>query len=461
MTSTIKVNNIQNQCGANIIKENSNTITLGASGDTIALASGASQTGFGREGSVNWQTGSIKTSTFTAANGEGYFCNTAGGAFTVNLPAGSAGNIVAISDYNESFSATNKITIDPNGTDKIGGVNENAILNTAGQTAVFVFIDSTEGWVSTSNSTTRISGELQYITASVSGSGNTLSTAPDCGNFKIATFTGPGNFVVCTAACSSIAKVDYLIVAGGAGGGQDRGGAGGAGGYRETYTPAVSGTYTASPLALATSTTVTAQTYPIVIGAGGAGRSSGTAQGGSGGVSSGLGITSAGGGGGGGSSPTSGAAGGSGGGGAGGPSSSGGAGNTPPVSPSQGNAGGAGYSAGNIDSGPGGGAGGAGGNAEPPAASKAGGIGVSTEITGAAVGYAGGGGGGGSGNPGPASPTFGGGSGGGSPATPPGVTGNGVANKGGGGGGSRGTSPVGANGGNGGSGVVIIRFRFQ
>ena len=45
MTSTIKVDNIQNQCGANIIKEDSNTITLGASGDTIALASGASQTG--------------------------------------------------------------------------------------------------------------------------------------------------------------------------------------------------------------------------------------------------------------------------------------------------------------------------------------------------------------------------------------------------------------------------------
>ena len=65
MTSTIKVNNIQNQCGANIINESSNTITIGASGDTIALASGASQTGFGRTGTVDWQT-SIKTSTFTA-----------------------------------------------------------------------------------------------------------------------------------------------------------------------------------------------------------------------------------------------------------------------------------------------------------------------------------------------------------------------------------------------------------
>ena len=52
------------------------TITIGASGDTVTLASGASQTGFGRTGSVDWQTGSIKTATFTAHNGEGYFADT-------------------------------------------------------------------------------------------------------------------------------------------------------------------------------------------------------------------------------------------------------------------------------------------------------------------------------------------------------------------------------------------------
>ena len=87
MTSTIKVNNIQNQCGANIINENSNTITIGASGDTIALASGASQSGFGRTGTVDWQT-TIYTnsnSPLTVESGKGYFCNTAGGSFEVDL----------------------------------------------------------------------------------------------------------------------------------------------------------------------------------------------------------------------------------------------------------------------------------------------------------------------------------------------------------------------------------------
>jgi len=53
MSSIIKVDTIQNQSGANIISESSNTITVGASGDTITIPSGATisnsgtATGFG------------------------------------------------------------------------------------------------------------------------------------------------------------------------------------------------------------------------------------------------------------------------------------------------------------------------------------------------------------------------------------------------------------------------------
>ena len=67
MTSEIKVNNIKKASGS--------TITIGESGDTISLASGASQTGFGITCTVNWQT-TIKTGDFTALSGEGYFVNT-------------------------------------------------------------------------------------------------------------------------------------------------------------------------------------------------------------------------------------------------------------------------------------------------------------------------------------------------------------------------------------------------
>ena len=90
MASTIKVDNVQNQPGTNIINKCSVTTTIGAGagdtinvcgatvnigrcGGTVALACGATQTGFGRAGSVDWDTASIKTGTFTAVSGNGLF----------------------------------------------------------------------------------------------------------------------------------------------------------------------------------------------------------------------------------------------------------------------------------------------------------------------------------------------------------------------------------------------------
>ena len=211
MTSTIKVNNIQNQCGQNIINENSNTITIGASGDTIALASGASQSGFGREGSVDWQTGSIKTTTFTAVSGEGYFINQ-GSAITMNLPAGSAGAIVAVSDYARNF-ATYNLTVTPNGSEKIGGVAASVQLNVDGQAATFVYVDSTKGWINVQNAEDTETGQPPYIVAC---GGNTTIT---CGDFKTHIFTGPGTFTVtCKGSPAGSNGVEYLVVAGGSGG---------------------------------------------------------------------------------------------------------------------------------------------------------------------------------------------------------------------------------------------------
>ena len=51
-----------------------------------------------------------------------FFANTTGSAFNMNLPAGSAGAIVSVADYAGTWQ-TNALTVVPNGTDKIGGVN--------------------------------------------------------------------------------------------------------------------------------------------------------------------------------------------------------------------------------------------------------------------------------------------------------------------------------------------------
>jgi hypothetical protein len=461
MTSTIKVNNIQNQCGANIINENSNTITIGASGDTIALASGASQSGFGRSGSVNWQTGSIKTSTFTAANGEGYFCNTSGGAFTVNLPVGSAGAIVSVSDYTRTFQ-TNNLTVAPNGSEKIGGIAADAILVTEGQTATFVYVDATEGWINTQETSNSLTGKT-FVTAT----GGTIATV--CTNFKVHTFTGPGTFCVSQiASCSEDNVVSYTVVAGGGGG---MGGGAGAGGFREVNSP--SAPFTASPLngycTPGNRVTITASAFPITVGAGGAGAGTGgDPPSGSAGTNSVFStITSTRGGRGGrwGNTgfPNSDVNGGSGGGGGQRDPSGGGVGtgNTPPVSPAQGTNGGSSPADGSEcgAAGGGGGATAAGTNGTPGQAG-AGGVGATNTITGSPVARAGGGGGGGripGASSGAGSPCGTGGAGARS-CSPAGS--NGTTNTGGGGGGGGYQSCYGV-GGNGGSGVVIIRYRFQ
>ena len=72
-----------------------------------------------------------------------------------------------------------------------------------------------------------------------------------------------------------------MIVAGGGGGAGGNYGGGGAGGFREVKSPVTP--YTASPLdgypSSPNRVTVTAQGYPIVVGAGGAGVPGGTTNG--------------------------------------------------------------------------------------------------------------------------------------------------------------------------------------
>ena len=454
-----------------IDKQSGSTLTLGGSGTAVTLACGATQTGFGRTGTVDWQTGSIKTATFTAANGEGYFCNTSGGAFTVNLPAGTAGNIVSVVDYTNTFQ-TNALTVAPNGTEKIGGIAASVALSTEGQSVTFVYVDATEGWKNIQDSTSNVTGNA-FIVASVSGACNTLVTAPCCANVKIATFTGPGTFCVSQVhPCAANNEVSYMVVAGGGGGGTAIGGGGGGGGFRETKSPVTP--YTASPLdgysTPGNRITVSATPYTITVGGGGpAGTPGSPTQGVTGGVSTFSTITSAAGGGGG-ATPNSGIAGGSGGGGANG-NANGGAGNTPPTTPSQGFPG---NGVGGCGIGGAGGGGGAtvagsqapasGGNpSSNPQPGGAGGAGATTSISATPTAYAGGGGGVGRGPAGSNNGGVGGAGGGGAGAYPTAAV-AGTPNTGGGGGGGYqcGVSPapfvLGANGG---SGIVIIRYKFQ
>ena len=449
--STIKVNTITKRTGS--------TLTLGESGTTVTLACGATQSGFGRTGTVDWQTSSIKTSTFTAVSGEGYFVNTTSSAVTVNLPAGVAGAIVGLKDYAGTWQ-TNAVTLNPNGSDKIGGGNAiDPTLTAEGGSVLLVFVDSTQGWLATSQSVTESpSGKELFICAS----GGTPSQS---GDFEIRTFTSSGTFTVNSLATNSPNNIiDYVVVAGGGGGGSGTSagsGGGGAGGYRS---------FTSQPVSI--------QGYPVTIGAGGGGAPPGAnpvPAGSQGSTSTFISNSSAGGGGGGSQGPSPHINGGPGGSGGGGsyPAGNGGTGNTPPVSPPQGNDG---FPLGPSDNGGGGGGAGAAGQPGPSCGGSTGGVGVDiSPLYGSGVGesgfVSGGGGGGGYGAIGTIAGGNGGGGdgfGGGGPTSPTSgvaTATSGTANTGGGGGGaaSQAGPSIGPSMtiGSGGSGVVIIRYKRQ
>src|SRR5210317_1682012 len=151
MASIIKVDTIQDQDGNNIINENANTITIGASGDTISIPSGATlansgtASGFG----ISWQS-AIKTASFTAVAGEGYLVNTTSGAITITLPASaSVGDQIIFTDYARTW-GTNSVTLNRNGLNIQGGAN-NAIYAIDGQSVNIVYSGATQGWIPNSD----------------------------------------------------------------------------------------------------------------------------------------------------------------------------------------------------------------------------------------------------------------------------------------------------------------------
>ena len=186
MAGILKVDTIQNANADNIITQtNSTTLTIGTSGDTVTLAAGATSSGFGRSGTVNWDT-TKKTTGFTAVNGVGYFCDTTSAAFTMTLPSTpSAGDIIALKDYANTFD-TNNLTVGRNGSN-INGFAANAVISVQGQALTLIYIDATQGWSAIYGATDSDLPTPQFVAAT----GGTISC---CGDFKVHTFTGPGTF---------------------------------------------------------------------------------------------------------------------------------------------------------------------------------------------------------------------------------------------------------------------------
>lgn len=125
--------------------DESSTVTSIPLGGTLKF-NGATLTGDTLEitGGTSWQT--EKTSGFTAVAGEGYFCNTTSGAFTVTLPASATlGDEVSIVDASGTAD-TNNITIGRNGHN-IQGAAENLTVSTERAGFTLVYFNATQGWI--------------------------------------------------------------------------------------------------------------------------------------------------------------------------------------------------------------------------------------------------------------------------------------------------------------------------
>jgi len=226
--SEIKVNKISPRSGT--------AVTLGDSGDTFTIPSGATinnqgtATNFGATGSASWTT-TVKTGDFTATAGEGYFVNTTSGAITVTLPASpSAGDVVAVADYARTFNSNN-CTLGRN-SENIGGNASNAFLSTKGQAVTLIYVDSTKGWIVTDSGNQDDAPTTKDVIFKLWGAGGGSSAGGTDGGPG-----GGGGFVIGTVTLAVGTTVYAVVGQGGPGGTGGYGGSGG--GYSGVFTTSV------------------------------------------------------------------------------------------------------------------------------------------------------------------------------------------------------------------------------
>jgi hypothetical protein len=163
--------------------------------------------GISGSGVVTWQ--SVQTTNFTASAGKAYPVNTTSAGITVTLPSTAVvGDQISVVDY-AGTAATNNITINPNGLN-LNGASSNYVMNTKREAVTLTYIDSTQGWLLTSDA--QITLPLAPYTISylvVAGGGNGGGAANGGGG-------GAGGLLASTASLTP--GIVYTITVGAGGG---------------------------------------------------------------------------------------------------------------------------------------------------------------------------------------------------------------------------------------------------
>lgn len=119
--------------------------TATGTADQILVTDGSGNLSFtDNSGGTSWQ--AVKSTGFTAVAGEGYFCDTSGGAFTATLPATpTLGDEVTLVDYAGTFD-TNNLTVGRN-SENIQGSAADLTVSVERAGLTLVYSGATYGWL--------------------------------------------------------------------------------------------------------------------------------------------------------------------------------------------------------------------------------------------------------------------------------------------------------------------------
>jgi len=139
--------------GVSIQPKGSGTVTIDAltfpaadgSADQILTTNGSGVLSFtDNSGGTSWQ--AVKTSSFTAVAGEGYFINTTSNVVTMTLPASpTIGDEVSFVDYAGTFDSYT-MTVGRN-SEKINGATADLTVSIERAANTLVYTDGTQGWL--------------------------------------------------------------------------------------------------------------------------------------------------------------------------------------------------------------------------------------------------------------------------------------------------------------------------
>ena len=180
MASILKVDTIQDQSGNNIINENADTITIGASGDTVTIPSGATLSNSGTLGSGMGKVLQVVQETFTSTFNTTSTSYVATGISASITPFSTSSKILILCNYvADNLTADDQYGTIFRGATNLGGSTQDGLQRSNATTSGRLILNQSISYLDSPSSVSSLTYELY---AKLGGSGNVqiLGNATTC-----------------------------------------------------------------------------------------------------------------------------------------------------------------------------------------------------------------------------------------------------------------------------------------